>query len=72
MQKILVIMATAIIALLAFKSSNQFIVTGKITDNSGQHRLALIGFHGKNMPVENLPPRNLVFLIDVSGFMNES
>lgn len=36
MQKIIVLLATAIIALVAFKSSTQFIVTGKIIDNKGQ------------------------------------
>ncbi len=29
----------------------------------------LIGLQGKNIPVENLPASNLVFLIDVSGSM---
>jgi Ca-activated chloride channel family protein len=33
------------------------------------HRLALIGLQGKNIPVTNLPASNLVFLIDVSGSM---
>lgn len=33
------------------------------------HRLVLIGLQGKKVPVENLPPSNLVFLIDVSGSM---
>ena len=36
MQKIFVVMATAIIVLLAFKSPTQFVVTGKITDDAGQ------------------------------------
>jgi Ca-activated chloride channel family protein len=35
------------------------------------HRLALIGLQGKKIPVENLPASNLVFLIDVSGSMDE-
>lgn len=34
-----------------------------------QHQLLLIGLQGKNIPVENLPASNLVFLIDVSGSM---
>ena len=34
-----------------------------------QHKLVLIGMQGKKIPVENLPPSNLVFLIDVSGSM---
>jgi Ca-activated chloride channel family protein len=34
-----------------------------------KHKLAIIGLQGKKIPVENLPPSNLVFLIDVSGSM---
>lgn len=37
---------------------------------NAQNRLLLIGLQGKNIPVENLPPSNLVFLVDVSGSMN--
>lgn len=35
------------------------------------HRLALIGLQGKIIPTEKLPASNLVFLIDVSGSMDE-
>ncbi len=35
------------------------------------HRLVLIGLQGKESPVEQLPAANLVFLIDVSGSMDE-
>lgn len=35
------------------------------------HKLVLIGLQGKKIPVENLPPSNLVFLIDVSGSMSD-
>ncbi|HWR38178.1 MAG TPA: von Willebrand factor type A domain-containing protein [Patescibacteria group bacterium] len=35
------------------------------------HQLVLLGIQGKNIPMEALPPGNLVFLIDVSGSMNE-
>ncbi len=35
------------------------------------HRLVLVGLQGKKIPVENLPPSNLVFLIDVSGSMQD-
>lgn len=35
-----------------------------------QHKLVMIGLQGKNVPVAELPPSNLVFLIDVSGSMN--
>jgi Ca-activated chloride channel family protein len=33
------------------------------------HRLVRIGIQGKRVDMENLPPSNLVFLIDVSGSM---
>ncbi|SMD09209.1 YfbK domain-containing protein [Sporomusa malonica] len=35
------------------------------------HQLVLIGLQGKNFGAEELPPSNLVFLIDVSGSMAE-
>src|SRR5579871_1266311 len=38
---------------------------------NAKHRLVTIGLQGKKIPVENLPPSNLVFLIDVSGSMLE-
>jgi len=37
-----------------------------------QNKLLLIGLKGKNIPVDNLPPSNLIFLIDVSGSMMEA
>lgn len=36
-----------------------------------KHKLVHIGLQGKEIATENLPPSNLVFLIDVSGSMNE-
>jgi Ca-activated chloride channel family protein len=36
-----------------------------------KHKLVHIGLQGKNIPKENLPPSNLVFLIDVSGSMSD-
>ncbi len=36
-----------------------------------RHQLVMIGLQGKKIPVENLPASNLVFLIDVSGSMDE-
>ncbi|HEU5290057.1 MAG TPA: von Willebrand factor type A domain-containing protein [Cyclobacteriaceae bacterium] len=36
-----------------------------------QHKLVHIGLQGKKIPTENLPPSNLVFLIDVSGSMDQ-
>jgi Ca-activated chloride channel family protein len=35
------------------------------------HRLVKIGLQGKRIPMTDLPPSNLVFLMDVSGSMNE-
>ncbi len=36
-----------------------------------QHQLLLVGLQGKQVAAAQLPPRNLVFLLDVSGSMNE-
>jgi len=36
-----------------------------------KHRLLLVGLQGKHLAPAQLPPRNLVFLLDVSGSMNE-
>jgi Ca-activated chloride channel family protein len=36
-----------------------------------KHKLVQIGLQGKKMPVEDLPASNLVFLVDVSGSMNQ-
>ncbi len=38
---------------------------------NSNHKLALIGLQGKIIPYETLPSSNLVFLIDVSGSMDE-
>jgi Ca-activated chloride channel family protein len=35
------------------------------------HRLVMIGLKARSIPTESLPPNNLVFLIDVSGSMDE-
>ncbi|WP_449386938.1 YfbK domain-containing protein [Chryseobacterium lineare] len=35
------------------------------------HKLLKIGLKGKNIPMNNLPPSNIVFLIDTSGSMEE-
>ena len=37
-----------------------------------KHKLIHIGLQGKKIPTDNLPPSNLVFLIDVSGSMDEA
>lgn len=36
-----------------------------------KHKLLKIGLQGKNIPMDKLPSSNFVFLIDVSGSMNE-
>jgi Ca-activated chloride channel family protein len=36
-----------------------------------EHRLALVGLQGRRLPDAERPPRNLVFLLDVSGSMND-
>lgn len=38
---------------------------------NSQHRLIHIGLQGKEIPVDNLPASNMVFLVDVSGSMDE-
>jgi len=38
---------------------------------NSKHKLVQIGLQGKRLATENLPPSNLVFLLDVSGSMNE-
>ncbi|OQP59076.1 hypothetical protein A3860_38895 [Niastella vici] len=38
---------------------------------SPQHRLVHIGLQGKEIPVQHLPNANIVFLIDVSGSMQD-
>lgn len=37
-----------------------------------KHQMVLVGLQGKNLAKEELPPSNLVFLIDVSGSMADS
>jgi Ca-activated chloride channel family protein len=48
-----------------------FSVTTELADCpwNPRHKLALIGLQGRALPAEAAPPRNLVFLIDVSGSM---
>jgi Ca-activated chloride channel family protein len=50
-----------------------FSVTAEVADCpwNTQHKLVQLGLQGKKMAQEELPPANLVFLIDVSGSMNE-
>lgn len=37
-----------------------------------RHRLVHIGLQGKEIPADNLPPSNFVFLVDVSGSMADA
>ncbi len=37
-----------------------------------QHRIISIGLQGKKVALDNVPPSNLVFLLDVSGSMNDA
>lgn len=55
------------------KDKHPFSINTEYSDspwNPG-HKLLKIGLQGKNIPTENLPNSNLVFLIDVSGSMND-
>jgi Ca-activated chloride channel family protein len=53
--------------------SAPFSVTAEVADCpwNPQHKLVHIGLQGKKISTEDLPPANLVFLIDVSGSMAE-
>ena len=52
-------------------SDAPFSVTTELTECpwNPKHRLALIGLQGRELQDQAVPPRNLVFLIDVSGSM---
>ncbi|MDF0552565.1 VWA domain-containing protein [Kamptonema sp. UHCC 0994] len=49
-----------------------FSITTEVAANpwNSKHKLVHIGLQGKSISTQNLPPNNLVFLIDVSGSMN--
>ncbi len=38
---------------------------------NAKHRIVSIGLQGKKVALDNVPPSNLVFLLDVSGSMND-
>ena len=38
---------------------------------NGNHKILKVGLQGKNIPTDNLPASNLVFLVDVSGSMHD-
>jgi Ca-activated chloride channel family protein len=53
------------------QNGEPFTVNSEISDCpwNAQHRLVHIGLQGKEIPIDNLPSSNMVFLIDVSGSM---
>ena len=53
------------------RGSHPFSVTTEVTSTpwNPRHQLVLIGLQGRRMATAELPPSNLVFLIDVSGSM---
>lgn len=53
------------------RGNDPFSINTEIADCpwNKDHKIALIGLQGKNIPTEKLPASNLVFLIDVSGSM---
>lgn len=55
------------------KSEHPFNIITEISSApwNPKHKLVHIGLQGKRIETENLPPSNLVFLIDVSGSMDE-
>ena len=54
-------------------NNDPFSINTEIADApwNKDHKLVLIGLQGKKIPTENLPASNLVFLIDVSGSMQD-
>lgn len=55
------------------RGQHPFSITTEVSDapwNPGR-KLVHIGIQGKRLDIEQLPPANLVFLIDVSGSMNQ-
>jgi Ca-activated chloride channel family protein len=55
------------------KGEDPFSITTEISTApwNAKHKLVHIGLQGKNIATDNLPPSNLVFLIDVSGSMED-
>jgi Ca-activated chloride channel family protein len=55
------------------KEDQPFSVNTEISDCpwNSDNKLVLVGLQGKKIPTENLPASNLVFLIDVSGSMQD-
>lgn len=55
------------------EGQNPFSINTEVSDSpwNKNSQLLKIGLQGRNIPMTNLPPSNLVFLIDVSGSMDE-
>ncbi len=56
------------------KSNEPFSITTQYTDCpwNSKHQLIHIGMQAKQIAIDNLPPNNLVFLLDVSGSMSDA
>lgn len=55
------------------KNGDPFSINTEYSDSpwNPKHKLLKIGLQGKNIPMDKLPTSNFVFLIDVSGSMDE-
>ncbi|MDX2129599.1 MAG: VWA domain-containing protein [Chloroherpetonaceae bacterium] len=55
------------------KEHDPFSISTEISDCpwNKEHKLLHIGLQGKKIPTQSLPPSNLVFLLDVSGSMED-
>ena len=55
------------------QDQNPFSINTEVSESpwNAKNRVLKIGLQGKNIPTNNLPASNLVFLIDVSGSMSE-
>jgi len=55
------------------KNEHPFSINTELSDSpwNSKNQILKIGLQGKNIPTEDLPPSNLVFLIDVSGSMSD-
>lgn len=55
------------------EGNRPFSITTEVSQSpwNQKHKLVHIGLQGKRLSTEELPPNNLVFLLDVSGSMND-
>ncbi|KLT68573.1 vWA domain-containing protein [Flavobacterium sp. ABG] len=56
------------------KDKDPFSINTELSESpwNPESKILRIGLQGKNIPTENLPASNLVFLVDVSGSMNNA